>query len=703
MRTHFRGVIALLLSAVLVLSALPVSAAEPAAPDITLRSDHLAFMNGYGNGYFGPNDTLTRAHVFVILYNLLEDQSRGGGAFDYTDVTGSNWYTEPVAVLASRGLLDGQGGALRPKEEMTRGELVALLVKITGVDEDAACSFSDVPETDPIYPVVATAAEKGWINGFGDGTFRPEAGLTRAQAAAIFNRMLGRSADPAYLSDPARLRRFFDVKRTSWYYETVMEATMTHDGVVGEDGNETWENVAELYSVVFYYGATTALEVPAGTSLTPDQVPKQAPDGRQVNHWLSLTDNSILDPCAQPVTGHTFCLALFDIPMKSEHIQYVIPFDSGNFEPELEVTRGQAAYLLFSLLRYEQPGGLPSEFTDVPEGEWYAKAIRTMASQGLLTAGGEFRPDDLISRAELAEMLYRLSGYRHSGREFDDVAADHPHYKAIQNAVARGWMEDRNGKFDPGSGVSRALIVTVLNRVAGRTGDKTSIDQMDERFLFPDVPADHWAFYDIMEASVTHRFTYSESGGERWSVYSRAHEDIGVWQHSPQVVNAATITNTITPDYQGNWSYEYNYDYSGGLKEAFVNSQGYSSATPYLLWISRQNQKVMLFTGSQGNWKHVRTFVCGTGRMSAQTPIMVTYTTYHETGWYHDTYECYPITGFCPGRGFAFHSRLHAPGSAGYADDTIGCPVSMGCIRMFDEDARYIYNELPLHTTVVVY
>ena len=46
-------------------------------------------------------------------------------------------------------------------------------------------------------------------------------------------------------------------------------------------------------------------------SLTPDQVPKQAPDGRQVNHWLSLTDNSILDPCAQPVTGHTFCLALF--------------------------------------------------------------------------------------------------------------------------------------------------------------------------------------------------------------------------------------------------------------------------------------------------------------------------------------------------------------------------------------------------------
>lgn len=140
--------------------------------------------------------------------------------------------------------------------------------------------------------------------------------------------------------------------------------------------------------------------------------------------------------------------------------------------------------------------------------------------------------------------------------------------------------------------------------------------------------------------------------------------------------------------------------YSKEVKLAYVNYKKFSSKTKYLIWVSHYTQQATIFKGSKGNWKIIRSFTVGTGRARSRSPRGIFKIFRKETGWYYNyTKELY-ISHYA-GRN-SFHTRPLYNGG-GVATSTIGRPCSHGCVRCYNEDARFIYKNIPIGTTVVSY
>lgn len=163
--------------------------------------------------------------------------------------------------------------------------------------------------------------------------------------------------------------------------------------------------------------------------------------------------------------------------------------------------------------------------------------------------------------------------------------------------------------------------------------------------------------------------------------------------------------SVVTHDYAGDYTLEWaqTHDYDAGVKTVWINAKGYASDTPYIIWVNRTYQRVNIFEGSQGNWRLVKTFLCGTGRAGHATPVSVSKVRQRlVNGWTHSTYIVRPVVYFLTG-GYAFHSRLWNPSHTALKDPSIGYPISLGCVRMYDEDVQWIFDYIPEGTTVVVH
>ena len=203
-----------------------------------LTDEHVRYLTGYENGVFRPNATLTRAEAAQLVYRLLaEPEAAGDDAPALTDVSASDWFFEAVTALAAAGLLDTDDGAARPNDAATRAEFVTMLARLFPMTGET-CSFPDVPETHPLYDGVAAAQANGWVSGYEDGTFHPDAALTRAEAACLVNRALGREADASAVKK-ILLPVFSDVSAQHWAYHDIMEAAVRHTADE-RDGREVW-------------------------------------------------------------------------------------------------------------------------------------------------------------------------------------------------------------------------------------------------------------------------------------------------------------------------------------------------------------------------------------------------------------------------------------------------------------------------------
>lgn len=141
-------------------------------------------------------------------------------------------------------------------------------------------------------------------------------------------------------------------------------------------------------------------------------------------------------------------------------------------------------------------------------------------------------------------------------------------------------------------------------------------------------------------------------------------------------------------------------DYSTKTKEDFVNNKGYKSKTKHLIWVNQYTQRIVIYKGSKGKWKVVRSASCATGKHGSMTPKGTLYITYRKKGRYYRT--CYesPIVYFTTGN--AFHSRIKWY-SGGYKDATIGRPKSHGCVRLLQPEIDYIYKYCGKGTTIISY
>ena len=208
---------------------------EPDNSPVGLNTeDHVAYIIGYEDGTVRPGANITRAEVATIFFRLLTDETRESywsQSSGFTDVASGAWYNNAVSTLTRAGILDGyEDGSFRPNASITRAEFTKIAVSFfKHVGGASSSPFNDVPESAWYAEFVKAAAELGLIDGYEDGTFRPNAPITRAEACTIVNRTLGRAPDKDNLLPEHEMLTWPDNSRDAWYYAQIQEATNSHD------------------------------------------------------------------------------------------------------------------------------------------------------------------------------------------------------------------------------------------------------------------------------------------------------------------------------------------------------------------------------------------------------------------------------------------------------------------------------------------
>lgn len=207
--------------------------------------DHYSYLIGYSDGTVRPNGRITRAEVATIFFRLLTDDARQrnwSSENNFSDVSADKWYNNAVSTLCHMGVLGGYSdGTFRPNAPITRAEFAKIAVSFSQANGSAVYSyFTDVKTTDWFAPYVTTAKDSGLIEGYSDGSFKPENRITRAEACAIVNRVLGRKPSKNHMKISGRID-WPDCTTADWFYEAIMEATNSHTYQMGKRV-ETWND-----------------------------------------------------------------------------------------------------------------------------------------------------------------------------------------------------------------------------------------------------------------------------------------------------------------------------------------------------------------------------------------------------------------------------------------------------------------------------
>lgn len=206
------------------------------------RRDHTAFLVGYAEGTFGPERDMTRAEVTTMFARLLTEQIEADKTYSgtFNDVAKDCWAANYIGYMQQFGIVTGYtDGSFRPNAPVTRAEFAAIASRFEKLTQGSK-SFTDVPDTHWAVKYINFAATRGWVTGYADGTFKPEHSITRAEVAAVTCRLLERSADQTYIrSHIGELRAFADVTESHWAYWYAMEAANGHD-YTKSGGSENW-------------------------------------------------------------------------------------------------------------------------------------------------------------------------------------------------------------------------------------------------------------------------------------------------------------------------------------------------------------------------------------------------------------------------------------------------------------------------------
>ena len=194
-------------------------------------TDHFAYIVGYGNGEVRPQNNITRAEVATIFFRLLTDDVRDENLTKtnrYPDVAATSWYNTAVSTLSSMGIITGYpDGTFRPNAAITRAEFAAIAARFDNDGDKTAAKFSDIA-THWAKDEISIAYNNGWITGYPDGTFGPQRDITRAETMTLVNRVLNRQPETEDDLLPNMTVWTDNANPKAWYYLAVQEATNSH-------------------------------------------------------------------------------------------------------------------------------------------------------------------------------------------------------------------------------------------------------------------------------------------------------------------------------------------------------------------------------------------------------------------------------------------------------------------------------------------
>ena len=194
-------------------------------------TDHFAYIVGYGNGEVRPQNNITRAEVATIFFRLLTDDVRDENLTKtnrYSDVAATSWYNTAVSTLSSMGIITGYpDGTFRPNAAITRAEFAAIAARFDNNGDKTAAKFSDIA-THWARDEISIAYNNGWITGYPDGTFGPQRDITRAETMTLVNRVLNRQPETEDDLLPNMTVWTDNANPKAWYYLAVQEATNSH-------------------------------------------------------------------------------------------------------------------------------------------------------------------------------------------------------------------------------------------------------------------------------------------------------------------------------------------------------------------------------------------------------------------------------------------------------------------------------------------
>lgn len=210
--------------------------------------DHYAYIVGYPNGNVEPNGNITRAEVATIFFRLLTEEVRTANSTQsnsLSDVTRGQWFNHAVSTLSSMGIVKGHNdGTFAPNAPITRAEFAAIAARFDDKNTDTSSKFTDIA-SHWAKNEIGIAANKGWINGYPDGTFRPNQYITRAEAMTLVNRVLNRLPENSSDLLDSMIKWPDNSDASAWYYLAVQEATNSHYYKTKENKFEKWTELRE--------------------------------------------------------------------------------------------------------------------------------------------------------------------------------------------------------------------------------------------------------------------------------------------------------------------------------------------------------------------------------------------------------------------------------------------------------------------------
>lgn len=752
-----------LLSLILALSlALSLPAYAVSYEDFTDVSGHWAaadlqkavadgLLTGTSEDKLSPDTPITTAQMLAILNRVLSATQKA-----QTDAPADAWYAEDVAKAAYLGLIPA--GVTDYDAPLARQDALAMLAKafaLTPANQSVAplSAFSDAAKVrSENAPVLANLVSRGLVKGF-DGALNANGSVTRAEFVTLLYRIAGSFTDAAslrsgigaaVLKGDAKLagieadRLVLDCASSNVSLSgcSISELTLRSEDLKAL----TIDSSCRIGTLTLAVGSGSSFTLPTAASIgTLRVLSGPAVSVGEAYQNLDLTGSSLFvavsgkhSAVAVSGSGNTVTLGT------DAELSALIVCGSGNTVSASSTDGSSVSVGSVSIWGSKNnvtavtTGGSHCQLYLAGSGCTLSAALASGFSSLTVDGSGNtfVMPfDEKLTNGPVGTVS--LAGSQNTAHIWNDAAVGD-----CTVSGRAGWLSLAT------RGAGRITVPGSYNTVAvTRDGEIASVTLSGAGNLYNEYVDNHTKDISVSGAGNTLKLdgtadtvtvdgedaTLTGSGsikkltlnalGYKTSVKAETTDDSGAKKAQAEKEAAAAaelakqqdearVLALVTTGYKGNYTLAWaqNHDYTPMEKKTWVQAKGYSSTTGYLIWVNLSMQRVNIFRGSRGNWDLCYSCIVGTGAPGTATPVGVYTTTYKSAaGWTTSTYTVKPVIGFKAGSGYAFHSRLFYPGTTRLKDASIGYPISHGCVRMYDEDVSYIYNNVPIGTTVVVY